>query len=288
MLIWPFPTRLNQPVSRSIAFPPAIPFASNIKMSTSRGGGALKTCQICHDAKIRCIKTQDSPSCDRCMRLGKTCIFNPSRRNLVRRGRSRSRTSRLEEPRGREDVARLSPLSNPPRTGSSHDPFLRGLLSLESGQELLDYFAAKMTLHFPFVILPLGVSASDLIRDRPCVCLAALAAAAHKQVALQRSLGRLFNELVSSRLVAGPFHSLDLLQGLLIHVAWAHYQPRPRRHTQLLYLANSIICDMRLDRPRKPKVWNVDGVKDLSTTTSDHELRHEKRAVAGAYYLSSR
>lgn len=260
-------------------------------MSTSTGSVILKTCQTCHHAKIRCIRAQDSPSCDRCMRLGKTCIFNSSRRNLVRRGRSRSQTRRLDEPRSAEAATRLSPLSNAPASDveSSHDPFLRGLLLLETGQKLLEYFTTKMTAHFPFVLLPRPLpSPSDLIRDQPCVCLAALAAAAHGQVALQRSLGRLFNEMVASKVTSGPFHSLDLLQGLLIHVAWAHYQPRPRRHTQHLYLANSIICDMRLDRPRKPKVWQFDGTKDLSTSASDHRLLDEKRAVAGAYYLSSR
>lgn len=48
----------------------------------------LKTCQTCFHAKIRCEKTQDSELCDRCLRLGKTCIFKQARR---RRNVSRQR-----------------------------------------------------------------------------------------------------------------------------------------------------------------------------------------------------
>ncbi|KAK7425584.1 hypothetical protein QQZ08_007907 [Neonectria magnoliae] len=63
-------------------------------------------------------------------------------------------------------------------------------------------------------------------------------------------------------MVDGNVNDIDLLQGLLIHLAWAHYQPRPKRYTQHLHLAASIVCDLRLDRPRKPKLWSVHGGKD--------------------------
>ena len=66
----------------------------------------------------------------------------------------------------------------------------------------------------------------------------------------------------------------------------AHYQPRPRKYTQHLHLAISIICDMRLDRPRqKPDLWDVDKGKYQNGPYWDAD---EMRALAGAYYLSSR
>lgn len=190
------------------------------------------------------------------------------------------------------------------RSVASFDPFHLEILTPETGQELVDYFSAKMTVHFPFVILSRPCSIDELARSRPCVCLSVLAAAAHGKVKLQRSLGSLFNDLVATRLATGQFHCLDMLQALLVHSAWytcfdfspqdswtdrkrAHYQPRPRRYTQHLHLATSIISDMRLDRSRskKPKLWSVDGLKDKSMSDWDAD---EMRALAGAYYLSSR
>ncbi|UZP41803.1 hypothetical protein NXS19_009619 [Fusarium pseudograminearum] len=51
----------------------------------------LKTCQTCFHAKIRCEKSQGSVKCDRCLRLNKTCVFNPSRRRkALRPGPSRN------------------------------------------------------------------------------------------------------------------------------------------------------------------------------------------------------
>lgn len=56
--------------------------------------------------------------------------------------------------------------------------------------------------------------------------------------------------------------------------------------SQHLYLAASIVSDIRLDRPRNPKAWSVDGIKDQDG--NDHEWRPgEMRAVIGLYYLSS-
>lgn len=64
----------------------------------------------------------------------------------------------------------------------------------------------------------------------------------------------------------------------------AHYQPRPKRYTQHLHLATSIVSDMRLDKPRRPELWDVGGGKDKDEPDWGPP---EMRALAGAYYLSS-
>lgn len=62
------------------------PWQSSLQQATTVAMPLLKTCQTCFHAKIRCIKTQDSGVCDRCLRLSKTCVFNPARRNVVPEG----------------------------------------------------------------------------------------------------------------------------------------------------------------------------------------------------------
>ena len=75
--------------------------------------------------------------------------------------------------------------------------------------------------------------------------------------------------------------------GLLIGGCYsrAHYQPRPRRYSQHLHLATSIISDMRLDRPKNPSLWNVE--KAHLTSGSDWSAEG-LRALIGTYYLTSR
>lgn len=105
-------------------------------------------------------------------------------------------------------------------TEASHNPFSRGLLSLEKGQEFLDTFRTRMSPHFPFVIVAESVTIQGLVQDRPTLCIAILAAASHEDLKLQQKLGKLFNEIVLVRMIKGPFATLDMLQGLLVHLAW--------------------------------------------------------------------
>ncbi|KAI6762666.1 hypothetical protein HG530_008646 [Fusarium avenaceum] len=194
----------------------------------------LKTCQTCFHAKIRCEKSQESGKCDRCLRLNKTCVFNPSRRrkalrpgpsrNLEAASPSRSRSPSLTSANaGQVNFTDSSPtFTNTPSsidTDAPQNPFARGLLSFEKGQDLLDIFRIRMSPHFPFVVVPENVPIQGLVQDKPALCVAILAAASHEDLRLQQELGRLFNEIVVVRMIKGPFASLDMLQGLLVHLA---------------------------------------------------------------------
>ncbi|CVL03932.1 related to cercosporin resistance protein [Fusarium mangiferae] len=227
----------------------------------------LKTCQTCFSLKIRCSKTQDSDSCDRCLRLGKTCIFNQARRRQnVNRQRERL------DVRSKSEQSSKSPTSPYEKASSS--------------SKLQDIFNPNdpMIPYFPFVLFRDDVSVEQLNAERPFACLAALAAASHAEVPTQKALGYLFKQIVAAKMVEGDFCQLDLLQGLLINLAWAHYQAKPKRYIQHLHLATSIISDLRLDKPRRPKLWSAEGGKDKNKPDWGPD---EMRALAGTYYLSS-
>ena len=78
----------------------------------------------------------------------------------------------------------------------------------------------NMVQRFPFVIFDEGLLIADTFCTRPYACLAMLGASCHADVHLQRRLCRMFNSAVAERLVQGKFALVDLLQGLLIHLAW--------------------------------------------------------------------
>lgn len=66
------------------------------------------------------------------------------------------------------------------------------------------------------------------------------------------------------------------------------YHSRPRRYTQYLQLAISIITDLQLDRSPEHRFWTTrvsfDGDDDKDIVSWGRE---EKRAVIGCFYFSS-
>lgn len=73
---------------------------------------------------------------------------------------------------------------------------------------------------FPFVIVSEHDDVDALHSAKPGLCLALLAVASASNILLQSKLGLLFIDLVSDRLRSGPLATLDVLQALLVHIAW--------------------------------------------------------------------
>ncbi|KAK2771726.1 hypothetical protein FQN53_004907 [Emmonsiellopsis sp. PD_33] len=167
-----------------------------------------------------------------------------------------------------------------------------GLLSLQTADVLLERFKSTMTPHFPFVVVAPHISAERLRHEKPVLFLSIMTAASYDNMPLQRKLGKLAAETVSSRMLIAGEVTFDLLQGLMVQVAWCQYQPRPRKYSQFLQLAISIIIDLRLDRQIQQQTWKTkmkfDG-SDEENGPFKWQSRgpDEQRAVVGCFYLSS-
>ncbi|OJD32505.1 uncharacterized protein BKCO1_37000139 [Diplodia corticola] len=256
-----------------------------------------KTCQNCFRAKIRCDRTQSNEACDRCHRLRKQCLFRPS----TRRYNSQMRDSRIEalEAQVRELLGsgRTSPsagnsMSPEPQAAPSdpdHDAVDQGLLSMQQADVCINVFKTRMTPHFPFVVLPAHVSAAQLRHEKPFLFLAVLAAASFDEMPVQRQLGRLLKQAVSERILAAGGLTFEVLQGLLVYLAWSHYHNRPRLYSQYLQLAVSIVIDLRLDREPVAawKTYAGSHRNPLNGPASSSRSADEQRAAAGCFYLSS-
>lgn len=96
----------------------------------------------------------------------------------------------------------------------------QGYLSLETAQTYLDAFRTVMTPHFPFVVISSDTSVYHLRQERPFLFLAILSVASYEDMPLQRSLGAEVKKAVSSRMILNGEVSFDLLQGLLVFLAW--------------------------------------------------------------------
>lgn len=120
----------------------------------------------------------------------------------------------------------LDARSNTPRSETDaggivdEDVVDRGFLTMETAEMSLNIFRIAMAEYFPFVVIPAQVTAEQLRREKPFLFLAVLASSSHADMRLQRKLGREVKKAVAARMVIKGEQSFDLLQGLLVYLAW--------------------------------------------------------------------
>lgn len=182
----------------------------------------------------------------------------------------------------------------------------QGLLTIDAAKVLLKGYRNTLAPYCPFVIIPPQVDAEQLRREKPFLFLVTITAALYGNMPLQRKLEMEVKKTISDRMIGGGQISFEVLQGLLVHLAWyeticfstlltsfdksirSQYHARPRRYAQYLHLALSIITDIQLDRSPKHRFRTTrvsfDGDDDKETVSWG---RDEQRAVIGCFYFSS-
>lgn len=81
-------------------------------------------------------------------------------------------------------------------------------------------FRDHLTGQFPFVVVPANSTATDLHRTKPFLFKVILLVASFEFVESQTEMAKEVMEMLSNRMIIGNEKSLDLLQGLLIFLAW--------------------------------------------------------------------
>lgn len=99
------------------------------------------------------------------------------------------------------------------------DVISRGIVNFDKAQEFLELYRLKVAT-FPFVVVGPSVSLESLRRERPFLLLAILAYGAQDDSELQRVLETEIRETCSKRCIVNGEKSMDLLQGLLVYLAW--------------------------------------------------------------------
>ena len=158
------------------------------------------------------------------------------------------------------------------------DPVIRSI-SVVHMQMLLETYRAMVNF-FPFVPLPKDYIFQDLTQDRPMLMFAILTVASHDSVLLQLMLSREFRKVIMVKIMNGE-KSLDLLQALLVFVAWHHRYMDAQAVSipMLLQLCIGMANDLGLDSIPQPVHGQSPG--------EDPRDREAKRAYLGCYYLAS-
>lgn len=145
----------------------------------------------------------------------------------------------------------------------------QGLLSEAEAERLVMTFQTDLVSKFPFVLIANGVTAARLRDREPFLFLCIVAATMGSAHPLRKIVAEEIMKHVTLRVVARSERNLELLRGLLVHIAWYSY-PAERYHPQLLLLIQlcvSILYDLGLHKKSSP---NLD----------------EQRALLGTYWLS--
>ena len=104
--------------------------------------------------------------------------------------------------------------------GKFEDPISSGMVSLEDARLLLETYKLTMTPHFPCVIIQDTETVETLRSNKPFLLLSILTAASYEKFLLQRALGRGLKKQIATRMIIRGEISFELLQGLLVLVAW--------------------------------------------------------------------
>ena len=90
----------------------------------------------------------------------------------------------------------------------------------QEAEILLLEFKTNMTEQFPFVVIAPDSTSQSLQLEKPLLWKAIMVAASHEKFDRQLALGSKLMEDLTTRLLLRVERSLDLLQALLIFIAW--------------------------------------------------------------------
>ncbi|KAJ5621695.1 hypothetical protein N7528_006478 [Penicillium herquei] len=296
-------------------------------MSDASGARMPKACRTCAKAKVRCEPQADG-TCKRCRRLNKDC--NDQAPGSHRRPKSNknlevsaleAKLDRMVELLAASEKSAKDLQSNtshsPEPSPAMHDNQPATRLSDQEGDALLGIFRTRMVPLFPFIVVPPHITAAELRREKPFLYLN-ITMIACQDAPRQRAIVKTIKQYVSDNIVAYGEHSLDILQGLLAHVAWFISVPRlpeghpaempgswqenidlgPRAHIQIsaqmdvflqlaigqlisLNLNQGIAALKNLDRP-----LSYVRATDFQPNQIPARTLEERRAYLGCYYLS--
>lgn len=100
------------------------------------------------------------------------------------------------------------------------DVISKDIISYGLAAEYLQCFRTK-SIYFPFVVLPAHTMLDTLRREKPFLLLSVLSISAVQSPSrLQKTLELELRESLSRRTIMNGEKSLDLLQGLLVYIAW--------------------------------------------------------------------
>ncbi|KAF5555876.1 cercosporin resistance protein [Fusarium mexicanum] len=284
-------------------------------------GVRRRACVNCTSVKSKCLPFS-SDECQRCNRLGKRCTYL----NVVEKRKSptsSSRTRLLEQRLSRVlallgnqaqgtpmsgFVAQLAaedlnmnvlngnssgqlPLSLGLTLQGTLDIVDRGFLSLAEAQSLLDNYRSKAVQHFPFVPISSEITVSDLRSAKPFLFMCVMATMKFDNCSIQHQIGEEIRNQAHQRVLMQSESTLEILQGLLIYLAWYQYFFISYEKQQIVPIAQlciSLVQNLGLDQNPDNMRRKVDlGPDETAHGRKAARSAEQLRALLGTYCTAS-
>ncbi|OOF93406.1 hypothetical protein ASPCADRAFT_7632 [Aspergillus carbonarius ITEM 5010] len=203
--------------------------------------------------------------------MERTCVFqdNTSRNKIIRNSRIDQLQRQVNKLAAQVSVREENNIQAVPQEGPKsktslttyncfpdnrllerQDDFIsQGLLTVIEANELLIKFRTHVMPLFPFVIIP-DEDLPTLRQNSPFLLLYLITASLENNPPLQQRMETEVRKTIATRLILNMERNMDLLLGLLVHIAWCHYYWRTY-HTQVymfLQIAMMVVVDVGLDK----------------------------------------
>ncbi|KIX02452.1 uncharacterized protein Z518_08393 [Rhinocladiella mackenziei CBS 650.93] len=176
------------------------------------------------------------------------------------------------------------------------DEFFHTPLAPVMEEKLFSHFRTEMSQYFPFVVVPPDATAVAFKEGKPFLFRCCVTAACHPDPHVQRQLVEELLRYLGDRMLLNSERSLDLLQGVLVLIAWYqfynHYNPQLMN---LLHLASALVIDLGLNRPCHSGPWPPVGMVTEVTqlihggpVMQGAHTSDERRAVLGVCYFTGK
>ncbi|KAH0437127.1 hypothetical protein CcaCcLH18_03995 [Colletotrichum camelliae] len=225
--------------------------------SVARWGAA---CAPCATAKAKCLRSNSKP--------GSKCD---------------SKTKQLEERLNRLVTSlrvsgNVSGLPKHPEGEAPGPP--------DTDENLLAIYRDEMAPHFPFVIIPAGVTASTLNATRPFLMASIRMVASIRSPRSMR--GQMYRLLsyIADHMVLRSERSMDLLLGLVVILGWFHHHYIA--HAQFDMLVSQAACLVgELGLKRGPSLTERTRLIVMRPCELKQRTNEERRLLLAAWYLCS-
>lgn len=102
-------------------------------------------------------------------------------------------------------------------------------LTGEQATAYLDIYQTELMPNFPFVVIPPSMDAHALYSQSPSLFWVTMAAVAPQSLAIQEEVRKWLRQYIAEHMIVKQEKSLQLLQTLLLHMAWYVVAQEPRR-----------------------------------------------------------
>ncbi|KAF2084098.1 hypothetical protein K490DRAFT_4250, partial [Saccharata proteae CBS 121410] len=159
--------------------------------------------------------------------------------------------------------------------------------------DCLSRYQTYMSKHFPFVVLPPETTVARMREKNPFLLKVIVAVASYHDLSKQRELGNELVNYIATHLLVRGERNVDLLQGLLVFIAWyhPHFFVNPQT-SNLLQLAVGLTIDLGLKR--SARAYGQERIEIATSRAAHGELSvcelhtsDERRALLGTFYLTT-